>query len=60
MPLLIYEFIRGGGNIMKKIVAILVVGLLMAIFLSYVGASIDKIDEKEKITKYESRIYGFG
>ena len=34
--------------------------LLMATFLPCVGASIDKIDEKEKITKYESRIFGFG
>ena len=43
-----------------KIVAIIVLGLMMATIFPCVGASINKINEKENITKYESRIYGIG
>ena len=45
---------------MKKIVGIFVCMLLITTIFPCVGASIDKIDEKENITKYESRIFGLG
>jgi len=44
----------------KKIVAIIVVGLFIATIFPCAGATINKTDEKENITIYESRIFGVG
>ena len=44
----------------KKIIGILVCMLLISTIFPCVGASINKIDEKENTIVYESRIFGIG
>jgi hypothetical protein len=45
---------------MKKIIGILIVGVLIATVFPCVDASIHITDEKENIMIYESRLFGFG
>ena len=44
----------------KKIIGILIVGLLIATAFPTVSASIHKIDDKENTIAFESRIFGIG
>ena len=44
----------------RKIIGFLIIGLLIAAIFPNVGASINKTDEKEDATIYESRIFGIG
>lgn len=44
----------------RKLVGILIIGLLLTTVFPSIGASINKNDEKEDTTIYESRIFGIG
>lgn len=44
----------------KKVIGILIIGLLIATAFPTVSASINKTDEKENTIAYESRIFGIG
>jgi hypothetical protein len=44
----------------KKVIGILIVGLLIAIAFPTVNASINKTDEKENPIKYDSSLFGIG
>jgi len=44
----------------KKVIVILIVGLLTATVFPSVNASINKTDEKENTIAYESSIFGIG
>ncbi len=44
----------------KKIIGILIVGLLIATAFPTISATINKTDKKENTIVYESRIFGIG
>ena len=44
----------------KKVIGIVIVGLLIATVLPSVNASINKTDEKDNTIVYESRLFGIG